>query len=132
MHLFIRDTPPVQPIETPSSHLTPPAVHSCHKSVSARSYHNPCVLCMPLKQVRGKNRHTKSCIGERCKMLADPHDEKGRSMSQFVLIIDDSVTVRKIFEVCLHRAGYSVKSFADGVEALRWLNTAEVQIPDLI
>ncbi len=40
-------------------------------------------------------------------------------MSRFIVVIDDSLTVRKILETCLRRAGYEVKSFPDGVEALR-------------
>jgi twitching motility two-component system response regulator PilG len=53
-------------------------------------------------------------------------------MSAFVMVIDDSLVIRKILETCLHRAGYEVKSFPDGVEALRWLNTTEARIPDLV
>ena len=53
-------------------------------------------------------------------------------MSAFVMVIDDSPTIGKILEVCLRRAGYDVKSFLDGVEALCWLNTAEAHIPDLV
>src|SRR6184192_2013973 len=53
-------------------------------------------------------------------------------MSAFVIVIDDSLVIRKILEICLHRAGYEVKSFPDGVEALYWLNTAEAHIPDLV
>ena len=53
-------------------------------------------------------------------------------MSAFVMIIDDSLTICKILETCLHRAGYEVKSFPDGMEALRWLNTGEAHLPDLI
>ena len=53
-------------------------------------------------------------------------------MSAFVMVIDDSLTVCKILETCLHRAGYKVKSFEDGVEALCWLNTAEANTPDFI
>lgn len=48
------------------------------------------------------------------------------------MVIDDSPTICKILETCLHRAGYKVKSFPDGVQALGWLNTAEAHIPDLI
>jgi DNA-binding response OmpR family regulator len=48
------------------------------------------------------------------------------------MIIDDSPTVRKIIEVCLHRAGYAVKSFPDGIEMVRWLETAQARIPDLV
>jgi twitching motility two-component system response regulator PilG len=53
-------------------------------------------------------------------------------MNQFVLVVDDSLLMRKIIEVCLHRAGYPVKSFPDGIEMFRWLETAEAHVPDLI
>src|SRR5258708_31731707 len=53
-------------------------------------------------------------------------------MAVFVMVIDDSLVMRKIVETCLHRAGYEVKSFPDGVEALCWLNTTEARIPDLV
>jgi twitching motility two-component system response regulator PilG len=53
-------------------------------------------------------------------------------MSAFVMVIDDSLVIRKILETCLRRAGYEVKSFPDGVEALCWLNTTEAHIPDLV
>src|SRR5262249_52783996 len=50
----------------------------------------------------------------------------------FVMVIDDSATVRKIMETCLHREGYAVKSFPDGIEAIRWLMQDPVCIPDLL
>ena len=53
-------------------------------------------------------------------------------MAVFVMVIDDSLVIRKILEICLHRADYEVKSFADGMEALRWLNTGDARLPDLI
>lgn len=53
-------------------------------------------------------------------------------MDQFVMVIEDSPTVRKILEICLRRAGYEVKSFQDGVEALRWLATPAARIPALV
>jgi hypothetical protein len=53
-------------------------------------------------------------------------------MNQLVMVIDDSLVIRKIVETCLRRAGYEVKSFPDGVEALCWLNTTEARIPDLV
>jgi twitching motility two-component system response regulator PilG len=53
-------------------------------------------------------------------------------MCAFVMVIDDSVTIRKILEVCLHREGYEVKSFQDGVEALHWCGTPEARIPALV
>lgn len=35
-------------------------------------------------------------------------------MNAFVIVINDSPTIRKILETCLHRAGYEIKSFPDG------------------
>lgn len=48
------------------------------------------------------------------------------------MVIDDSITVCKIFEVCLHRAGYEVKCCPDGVLAIQWLKARGAPIPDLI
>lgn len=53
-------------------------------------------------------------------------------MKAFILIIDDSLTIRKILETCLEREGYEVKSFEDGVEALRWLASPQRKVPGLI
>lgn len=49
-----------------------------------------------------------------------------------VLVIDNSLTVRKIVEITLHRAGFDVHSFADGLTALRWLASPDAAIPVLI
>ncbi|GCE26631.1 response regulator [Dictyobacter alpinus] len=53
-------------------------------------------------------------------------------MSKLVMVIDDSATVRKIVETCLKREGFEVKSFPDGVEAMRWLTEPQARIPDLV
>ncbi len=53
-------------------------------------------------------------------------------MTQLVMVIDDSLVIRKLVETCLHRAGYDIRSFPDGVEALCWLNTTGARIPDLV
>ena len=53
-------------------------------------------------------------------------------MTAFVMVIDDSPTIRTILEVCLHRAAYETMSFEDGVQALQWLNSTQARIPDLI
>jgi twitching motility two-component system response regulator PilG len=66
------------------------------------------------------------------KILNKTRRRKGGMMSAFVMVIDDSLVIRKILETCLRRAGYEVKSFPDGVEALCWLNTTEAHIPDLV
>ncbi len=50
-----------------------------------------------------------------------------------IMVVDDSLVVRKILETCLRRADYQVESFEDGVEALRSLQASERQrLPDLI
>lgn len=51
---------------------------------------------------------------------------------KFVMVIDDSQTVRKILETCLHREGFQVKSFPDGIEAMRWLTMPYARVPDMI
>ncbi len=54
-------------------------------------------------------------------------------MRKFVMVIDDSPTVRKIIETCLRREDFDVRSFTDGVEAMRWLtNDPESRVPDLV
>ena len=53
-------------------------------------------------------------------------------MNKLIIVIDDSATVRKIIETCLGREGFEVKSFPDGVEAMRWLTQPEARIPDLV
>ena len=53
-------------------------------------------------------------------------------MAAFVIVIDDSLVVRTILDTCLRRSGYEVKCFADGLQALGWLNTREARIPDLM
>lgn len=44
-------------------------------------------------------------------------------MSRLAIVIDDSLTVRKILEVALRREGLEVITYSDGVEALRALKT---------
>jgi twitching motility two-component system response regulator PilG len=53
-------------------------------------------------------------------------------MGAMVLVLDESLVVRKILATCLSRAGYEVKSFPNGVEAFRWLATPEARIPALV
>ncbi len=49
-----------------------------------------------------------------------------------VVIIDDSIVVRKIVETSMGRAGIACLSFRDGYEALRALKTEMQRPPDLI
>jgi twitching motility two-component system response regulator PilG len=53
-------------------------------------------------------------------------------MSQLVMIVDDSPTIRKIVEVVLRRQGYEVVAVPDGVEALRYVIAPAARLPDLI
>jgi|SRR5947209_6092092 len=54
-------------------------------------------------------------------------------MSKLVMIIDDSLTVRKIIETSLKREGFKSVSYADAIEALRAITEHRLQqIPDLI
>jgi twitching motility two-component system response regulator PilG len=54
-------------------------------------------------------------------------------MSNLVMVIDDSPTVRKILEVTLRREGMEVVSYPDGVEALRAVTTRPCdRLPDLL
>ena len=53
-------------------------------------------------------------------------------MSKLVMIIDDSLTVRKIIETSLKREGIPSVSYEDGVEALRALNEHRCRVPDLV
>jgi DNA-binding response OmpR family regulator len=54
-------------------------------------------------------------------------------MSKFIMVIDDSPTVRKIIETCLRREEFDVRGFTDGVEAMRWItNDPEARVPDLV
>ena len=53
-------------------------------------------------------------------------------MDNFIMIVDDSPTVRKIMEFTLQQEGYSGMSFPDGIEALKWLYEHQDCVPQLI
>ena len=53
-------------------------------------------------------------------------------MSKLVMIIDDSVTVRKIVEVSLRREGIEYVSYSNGIEAIRALTEKKHVAPDLV
>jgi twitching motility two-component system response regulator PilG len=65
-------------------------------------------------------------------MGREEEEKEGTLMSKLVMVIDDSVTVRKIIETCLGREGIAVKTFNDGVEAVRWLTEPQAPVPDLV
>jgi twitching motility two-component system response regulator PilG len=54
-------------------------------------------------------------------------------MSNLVMIVDDSLTVRKILEVSLKRAGVEVVTYNDGITALDALTTGKLaSLPNVI
>ena len=53
-------------------------------------------------------------------------------MSKTVMVIDDSLTVRKILEVALRREGVDVVTYSDGIEALRTLKVQPHLTPAVI
>jgi len=53
-------------------------------------------------------------------------------MAPYILIIDDSPTIRAILEMTARREGYAARSFPDGYLALRWLASPDGRIPALI
>ncbi len=60
----------------------------------------------------------------------DPQVASGQN--KLILIIDDSATVCKVVQTCLHRVGFEVLAFPDGLAALRWLAEQNARIPALI
>ncbi len=53
-------------------------------------------------------------------------------MSKLVMVIDDSLIVRKIIETSLRREGFASVSYPDGIEALRALAEGRQPVPDLV
>ncbi len=53
-------------------------------------------------------------------------------MGNLVMVIDDSLTVRKIMETSLKREGFEAISFPDGLQAMQALARGDVPVPDLI
>lgn len=49
-----------------------------------------------------------------------------------VVVVDDSLTVRKILEISLRREGFEVRTFEHGLAFLRWLTTSPACLPDLL
>jgi len=52
--------------------------------------------------------------------------------TKLVMIIDDSIVVRKILEVAMKRAGIPYISYPDGTDAIRALAARQDLVPDLV
>ncbi len=50
----------------------------------------------------------------------------------FVMLIDDSITVRKLVEICLTRAGINVMSYPDGIHAFEAIKRHAHAIPEVL
>ena len=54
-------------------------------------------------------------------------------MSNLVMVVDDSLTVRKILEISLKRSGLDVITFSDGLEAIQALNSPNFpRLPNVV
>ena len=65
-------------------------------------------------------------------VLCDKKREEGGVAMSNVVVIDDSVVVRKIVEISLGRCGIACMSYQDGYEALKAFQSGDDSIPDLI
>lgn len=51
---------------------------------------------------------------------------------RLVLVIEGSPTILKIIELTLHREGYQVCCFRDGIDAMRWCAGPQAHLPNLM
>lgn len=51
---------------------------------------------------------------------------------EFILLIDDSPTIRRVVEMLLRQEGYEIRSFHDGIDAMKWYAKPEARTPDLM
>jgi twitching motility two-component system response regulator PilG len=61
-----------------------------------------------------------------------PEENGSRQMNKLVMVIDDSLTVRKIVEVSMRRAGIACVSYASGIDAIRGLTKQQDLVPDVV
>src|SRR5216684_1752541 len=71
-------------------------------------------------------------FGSDIRRVSTSKRKEQEGMNKLVMIIDDSLTVRKIIEVSLRREGIAYISYSDGIEALRTLSAHQELIPDLV
>jgi twitching motility two-component system response regulator PilG len=49
-----------------------------------------------------------------------------------IMVIDDSLAVRKVIEASFARVGLPVSAYPDGIAAIQALSRGEVEVPDLV
>jgi CheY-like chemotaxis protein len=59
-------------------------------------------------------------------------DNRWKAATPTIMVVDDTITIRKIVETSLRRAGYQVICCPDGISALRWLTQEADQLPGLL
>jgi twitching motility two-component system response regulator PilG len=66
-------------------------------------------------------------------LFSSPFLQAGQVVpKKMIVVVDDSLTVRKIMEACLGRAGFEVQTFEDGVAFFHWLLSPQGRVPDLL
>jgi chemosensory pili system protein ChpA (sensor histidine kinase/response regulator) len=66
------------------------------------------------------------------KKRVQPEGHSSASTGRFILVIDNSPTIQKVVEMTLMREGYEIRSFRDGIDAMRWFSAPEARTPDLM
>jgi DNA-binding response OmpR family regulator len=62
----------------------------------------------------------------------DSNVNPGQNMQPTILVIDESAVTRKVLEIALGRAGFTVHSYRDGISALRAVVTGQEPPPALL
>ena len=70
-----------------------------------------------------------AALGHDSRVVLDGHAEVEEDITRTVLVVDDSVTVRKVTSRFLEREGYQVLTAKDGTDALRVMQD---HVPDVM
>ncbi|QGM27089.1 MULTISPECIES: Hpt domain-containing protein [Acinetobacter] len=77
----------------------------------------------------GQNIARQILATQRTKQASDQRDSQRRDTRRLIMIVDDSVTVRKVTSRMLERQGYDIVTAKDGVDAMEQLENVK---PDLM
>lgn len=61
-----------------------------------------------------------------------PQTSGQQSGTRSIMVIDDSLAVRKVIEASFARVGLPVSAYPDGITAIQALSRGEVEVPDLV
>lgn len=65
-------------------------------------------------------------------MPGAPQASGQRNVPRSIMVIDDSLAVRKVIEASFARVGLPVSAYPDGIAAIQALSRGEVEVPDLV